>query len=190
MREAIKITFEKDREYKFETYEAATEDDAKEILKNSARRFDVVIIDLDLQGWGYNLEGGFKILDILNSLNIYMPKIKIVFSVYIAIENVVRAMKAGADNFIDKRQSGSIDKLLEAVKEELRARRSDENEPDDEYLQQHFDEWAEEYHGELLAFIDGKLVDHSKSKKELLQKVKEKHPHEEPYIMYAPIHMY
>jgi len=190
VREAIKMVFKYDKEYDFETYEAATEEKAKAILENSARRFDVVIIDLSLKGGAENVEGGFEVLKILNRLKIYMPKIKVVFSGFLTYELVVRAMKAGADNVINKKQPGSIDKLLEAVKEELRARRSDENEPDDEYLQKHFDEWAENFHGELLAFIDGKLVYHSKSKKELLQKVKEKHPDEEPYIMYAPVRMY
>src|SRR3990172_6908174 len=104
IRDAIKTTFKSDKEYDFETHEAVNEEDAMAILKDSKRRFDVVIIDLNLTG---------------------------------KTENVVRAMKAGADNVIDKAQDGSIKKLLKAVKEELRARGSDENEPDDDYLQQH-----------------------------------------------------
>ena len=45
----------------------------------------------------------------------------------------------------------------------------------------------DQYSGELIAFIDGEVIDHAPTMKKLKDKVKKAHPNEEPYIMFAPM---
>jgi len=179
----LKRMFQRDKDYDFEVHEAGSIKEADEILKNAfekdVRRFDVVIID-----WKFDKEdihGGLKILEDLKQ---YLPKVKIIYTAVPEYDNCVKAIKAGADNYIIK---PNLEKLLEAVKEELRLRKADKNEPDYSWYRDNAEMLYDKYRGELLAFIDGILVDHDKSKRELLKKVKEKYPDEEPYLMYAPV---
>ncbi|MFH0773869.1 MAG: response regulator [bacterium] len=182
-REEIKRAFRMDEEFEFEVSEAATVEEATEILKKE-RRFDVVVIDWRLESLE---DGGLEVLDLMNKIKVYFPKIKIVYTAYATLENCVKAMKAGADDYIDKNQVGSLKKLLESAKEKLRARKFDDNEPDNEWLSEHFEELNDKYYGEILAFIDSKVVGHAKTKRKLMEEVKKQYPDEEPFIMYAPM---
>ncbi|MCP4137915.1 MAG: response regulator [bacterium] len=179
-RNDIKRVFTMDEEFDFQVYESVSFEEAKKISEEK-RRFDLLVIDWRLAS---EENGG---LDALKNLKIFFPKIKIVYTAHATLENCVKAMKAGANNYIDKTQPGSLEKLLESAKEELRARKFDDNEPDNEWLNEHLEELSEKYSGELIAFIDGQVVDHGKSKQKLIEKVKEKYPDDEPYIMFAPV---
>ncbi|MCP4349853.1 MAG: response regulator [Desulfobacterales bacterium] len=179
--EEMERMFTMDEEFEFIVTKVPTVEDAIMILKNEEKRFDLVVIDWQL---GPVKDGGLKILE---DLKIYLPKIKIVFTAYAIIEDCVKAMKAGADDYIDKNQSGSLEKLLNSAKEKLRLRKYEEHEPESEWLAEHFFELREKYYGELIAFIDGKLVGHASTKRELLEKVKKNYPDEKPFIMVAPV---
>lgn len=183
-RDEIARAFEMDEEFDFKVEKAASEKEAIEILKRQERRYDVVTID-----WMFpsSKDGGLEVLNFLNNLKLYLPKVKIVYTAYPSIKNCVKAMKAGADNYIEKTDpTKSLKELLESVKEELRSRKSDENEPDPNWLKEHFDELMQKHRGELIAFIDGKLVGHASTKRKLLEELKERYPNEEPFIMFAP----
>lgn len=176
-REEIGRALSVDDKFNFEVTGVSTVEEAIEILKNE-RRFDLLVIDWRLD----REEGG---LELLNVGKEYFPKIKIVYTAYASIEDCVKAMRAGADDYIDKNQPGALEKLLGSAKELLRARRSDEHEPDSQWITEHLEELMD-YHGELIAFIDGGMVDHASTRRELIEKVKNRYPDEEPFIMFAP----
>jgi len=183
-RQAIARAFTMDEEFKFEVTGVATVEEATDILKKAERRFDLLVIDWKLDPEG---EGGLRLLE---AGKIYLPKIKIIYTAYATLEDCVKAMKAGADDYIDKNQPDSLKKLLESAKEEIKAWEFEEHEPDPQWLNEHLEELRAKYHGELIAFIDGKVVAHAPTKRELLKKVKEKYPDEEPFIMFAPVEVY
>lgn len=178
--EKIKRAFDMDDEFTFEVTAVATEDKALEILKREGR-FDLVIID-----WGLEPieNGGMKILE---SLKTYLPKIKIIYTTYATLEDCVKAMKAGADDYIDRNQPEALKKLLDSAKEKLKARKFEEHEPDSRWLAEHIEELMDKYHGDLIAFIDGKVVGHAPTRRELMERVKKSYPDEEPFIMFAPM---
>jgi len=178
-REEIKRAFTMDEEFVFEVTELATVEEALRILEKE-KRFDLVVID-----WRLNdkREEG---LEVLNKAKIHMPKIKIVYTAYATLDDCVRAMRAGAYHYIDKNQPGSLKKLLECAKEKLRTLKFEDHEPDSEWLYDHLEELRDKYYGQLIAFIDGKIVDHGKSKRELEERVMKKYG-EKPYIMFAPM---
>jgi DNA-binding NtrC family response regulator len=176
---------ENDIDFSFEIKTAESVEEAIDVLKDEERRFDVVIIDWRLAESKTELE----VLDGLKALRPHFPKIKIVYTAYPSIENCVKAIKAGADDYIDKTEPGSLDRLIDSIKRELFARKHEDNEPDREWVDEHFDELRERYYGELIAFIDGKVVDHGKNRKELEKRVMEKYG-EKPYIMFAPVEVF
>ena len=180
-REEIGRALSVDGEFNFEVTGASTVEEATEILKRE-RRFDLVLIDWRLD----REEGGSEILDMMQEkISPYFPKIKIVYTGYASMAGCVKAMRAGADDYIDKNQPGALEKLLGSAKELLRARRFDEHEPDSRWIAEHLEELMD-YHGELIAFIDGEVVDHASTRRELTEKVKKRYPDEEPFIMFAP----
>ncbi|MBW2570096.1 MAG: response regulator [Deltaproteobacteria bacterium] len=181
VREDLQRMFRMDDEFEFEVTGVETVEEAETVLKNEERRFDLVVIDWRLEPLK---DGGLKILEDLKS---YLPKIKIVYTAYATIEACVKAIKAGADDYIDKNQPGSMEKLLNSAKEKLRQRSDEEHEPDSEWLATHLDNLREKYYGEIIAFIDGKVVGHAKTKKELIEKIKINYPDEKPFIMFAPV---
>lgn len=180
VREEIKRAFTMDDEFVFEVTESATVEKATKILEKE-RRFDLLVIDWRMMPVE---DGGLKLLNVGKG---YFPKIKIVYTAYATLEDCVRAMKAGADDYIDKNQPGSLEKLLESAKEKLRARKFEDHGPDSEWLSEHIEELREKYHGELIAFIDGKVVGHAPTERKLREEVKKKYPDEEPFIMFAPV---
>lgn len=176
-REEIGRALSMDDEFEFVVTGVSTVNEAIEILKKE-RRFDLLVID-----WRLDPEGGG--LKLLNEGKEYFPKIKIIFTAYDSIEDCVKAMRAGADDYITKNQPGALDMLLGSAKKLLRARRSDEHEPDSQWIAEHL-EGLMDYHGELIAFIDGEVVDHAPTRRKLIEKVKKIYPDEEPFIMFAP----
>jgi len=178
--EKIERAFNMDNEFTFEVTAVATEDEATEILKREGR-FDIVIIDWRLGP----IENG--VLKMLESFKTYLPKIKIVYTAHATLEDCVKAMKAGADDYIDKNQQGALNKLLDSAKEKLKARKFEEHEPDNRWLAEHIEELMDKYHGDLIAFIDGKVVDHAPTRRKLIERVKKNYPDEEPFIMFAPV---
>lgn len=181
VREDIERAFTMDGEFSFKpVIGVASVEEAIKVLEKE-KRFDLLIID-------WKLKDGKEGVEILKKrLQVFLPKIKIVFTAYASISDCVRAIRAGADDYIDKNQEDNLKKLLDAAKERLRERKYEENEPDDQWLEAHFDELYDNYYGELLAFIDGELIDHAKTERELREKVKQKYPDKEPFIMFAPM---
>lgn len=181
VRTDIKRAFRVDDEFEFAVTGVATVEEANRIMREEKKRFDLLVIDWRLE---HVKDGGLKIL--LEGKK-YFPKIKIVYTAYATIENCVKAVKSGADDYIDKSQSDSLEKLRDSAKEKLRARQFEEHEPDSEWLNEHLVELKEKYYGELIAFIEGKVVDHASTEQELIEKVKKKYPDKEPFIMFAPV---
>jgi DNA-binding NtrC family response regulator len=183
-RKTIERALMDDADYDFTIKGAASVKEAAETIKKDDRRFDVVVIDWRL---GQEKEGGLKVLE---GIKAFFPKIKIVFTAYATIENCVKAMKAGADDYIDKNQPGSLQKLIDSIKAELAAYKFEENEPDPNWLDEHFDELKEKYSGQVLAFINGELVAVAPTQKSLLEKLKKEYGEVRPYIMYAPVEVF
>ncbi|MDI6752543.1 MAG: response regulator [bacterium] len=179
-RKEIERAFCMDEEFDFEVTEVAEIEEAIKILEKE-RRFDLLVIDWRLEPLQ---EGG---LELLKAGRVYFPKIKIVYTAYATLENCVKAMQAGADDYIDKNQEGSLKKLLESAKEKLRARKFEEHEPDSDWLSEHAEELMDSYRGELIAFIDGKVVAHAPTNRKLAEKIKEMCLDEKPFIMFAPV---
>ncbi len=161
------------------TVDEALEKFQEQFKQENQSRFDLVVIDWHLMD---KENGG---LEVLSSSKPYCPKIKIVFTAHDSYENCVKAIKIGANDYIPKGKKGSIKKLIESAKQLLQARKYEKHEPESQWLRENMDELIE-YKGELLAFIHGRIVAHAKSKNELLEKVKQSYPEEEPFIMYAP----
>lgn len=183
-RKDIERAFTMDEEFNFKVTGVATVEEATKVLKKEERRFDLVVIDWILEP---EKEGGLKILE---SLKIYLPKIKIVYTAYATLEDCVKAIKAGAADYIDKNQPDSLKKLLESAKEKLKTWKFEEHEPDRQWLNEHLEELRAKYHGELIAFIEGKVVAHARTERQLRDKVKKRYPDEEPFIMFAPVEIF
>jgi DNA-binding NtrC family response regulator len=183
-RERIGKAFRKDDDYDFKVFEAKSAQDAIDILEAEEKRFDVVVIDMVL---GAVMHGGLDLLDFLRTIKVYMPKIKIVYTGYPSYENCVKAMKAGATNYIEKHKSESLITLINSVKDELRKWAFDEHEPDHEWLKNNLKELKEKYKGQLIAFIDGKIVASASTVEELRKDINEKFPGINPFIMHAPM---
>ncbi|MBF0606770.1 MAG: response regulator [Magnetococcales bacterium] len=193
----VKRVFEMDKDFDFEVTTVYKVEEALSILEEDSKkegRFDVVVIDLffppDEEPKDREVLKGRKILEKenLSEISRYFPKVKIVFSAHPDTEYVVEAMKLGACNYIvkeDKDGMTAFERLLNVAKEELK-QRGFVHEPDYDYMNKHFDEWRENYYNEYLAFINGLLVGHGPNEQRLIEKVKEKYPNENPYIMLSP----
>lgn len=182
VRERIRRTFEFDEdEFTFEVKDVGTIEEAEKILKYESR-YDLVIIDWRLK----KEDSGYDVLKILEKLFTYFPILKIVYTAYPTYDNCVKAMNAGSNHYIDKNEKNSLEKLLNVSKELLRERKHiDKNVPDPKWLEDHYDELAEKYPYEFIAFIDGKMVGHAPTKKVLEIFLKDNYPDEVPYILIA-----
>ena len=180
----IKNKFENDNEFEFQIMIKLNFQEAEQYLRTLDKRLDVVIIDLELDE--DKKFKGFEGFEVLENLATYLPKIKIVFTYHNQIHYCVRAIKAGADDYILKRGPESYTLLLNTVKGYLRKRKEDEHEPDSRYLDQIIEEYkGEKYRGHYLAFIEGKVVGYDKDKEVLISRIQKEHDIK-PFIMLAP----
>ena len=151
-----------------------------------AEHFDVVIADM-VMGAQEN-EG----LAILRALTDKSP-ITIVLTAYPSISNCVESMRAGAWDYIEKvpeDESDPYETLLRSVRQACEVRMAHPHagriNPDSTWVRHHIGELMEEYGGEVVAVLDGKVVDHDAMYGALIDRVNERYPVTPPTIVSIP----
>jgi DNA-binding NtrC family response regulator len=148
--------------------------------------FDVVITDMVM---GTEEDEG---LEVLRELAGKSP-ITIVLTAYPSIPNSVEAMRAGAWDYLEKVPADGGDayeNLLRSLRQAYEYRRANPeagwSNPDSTWVRQQFAELVREFAGEMVAVVDRQVVDHDKSYRTLLDRVREKYPLARPTIVSLP----
>ena len=101
-----------------EGYEIATASNgAQGLMRSGEKPFDLVLLDLTLPD-----QDGFSVLSAIRERDTHLPVIMI--TAYGTVENAVRAMQAGATNFVQKPWDN--EKLLADVRETMKRRHAEE----------------------------------------------------------------
>lgn len=168
-------------------YEVTGLTDHGEALKRLVdEHFDVVITDMVM---GTEEEEG---LSILRELTDRSP-ITIVLTAYPSVPNSVASMRAGAWDYLEKVPADGSDpyeNLLQSLQEACRLRiehpEAGRTNPDSRWVHEHLGELVSRYGGEVVAIIDGKVVDHDKTNGALRERVKKKYPVARPTLVSIP----
>jgi DNA-binding NtrC family response regulator len=193
--DAIKEGFDRSTKYQFDTEIALIRVDLKELIGYAKKNYDIYIVDLRLKpteitGKDYS---GFKVIQRINPFLIQkrfdLQGMIIVYSAYSGIENVVKAMKLGASDFIDKSKCPhhlveQIEKILDERKQKIEI-----NKKINEILENQGKLWHKKYADESIIIVDDKVVAHGKTHLETLiqyDNLRKEHPDwpEEPIILY------
>jgi len=165
-------------------YEVTTCQDADRAIDLLNREyFDAVITDMRLGPRGD--EG----LDVVQRLA-GKSTTTIVLTAYSSVSNCVAAMRAGAWDYVEKREPDCLERLLASLREAYRYRAAHPDagrvDPDAKWVHEHLGELMESYAGELVAVRHGKVLDHDKAYGTLVERVREKHPIAQPMIVSIP----
>lgn len=162
LREQLKLAFELSREYAYEVTAVASLEECidADFLKEP---FDIVIVDLALSGSGTPESEG---LILLLSSDLREVEHRIVYTAHPKIENVVRAMKLGATDFISKVDCHTVQEFVKRVEATMRERtlRAEQQQTIREFLTVHVLDWISERPGQVLAIA----VDTSTNKAEIV----------------------
>jgi DNA-binding NtrC family response regulator len=168
-------------------YEVAALTDHHEALKRlESEHFDVVITDMVMgteEGEG---------LAILRELTDKSP-ITIVLTAHPSVSNCAASMRAGAWDYLEKvpdDRSDPYENLLQSLREACRFRiahpEAGRSSPDTRWVHEHLGELVEKYGGEVVAILDGKVVDHDKAYGPVRDRVKERYPVARPTLISIP----
>lgn len=168
-------------------YDVVGLDDHQEAMKRLGdERFDVVITDM-VMGPG-EAEG----LEILRQLTDKSP-ITIVLTAYPSTPNCVASIRAGAWDYIEKvpkDESDPYETLIKSIREacefKLAHPQAGRSDPDAKWAHEHLGELMEDYPGEMVAVLDGDVVDHDRSYGELAERIKEAFPLAQPMMVSIP----
>jgi DNA-binding NtrC family response regulator len=151
-----------------------------------AEHFDVVITDMVM---GADQDEGLAILHKLSG----QSPITIVLTAYPSIPNCVEAMRAGAWDYLEKVPadgSDAYENLLRSLADacRFRAERPEHGlaNPDAKWVHEHFAELLDEYGGEVIAVLYGKVVDHDKDYRALRRRVAQEYAVARPMLVSVP----
>ncbi|MFO8009060.1 MAG: response regulator [Candidatus Brocadiia bacterium] len=170
-----------------EPYEVvALEDHAQALKRLDEEHFDVVVTDMVM---GTEEEEG---LAILRKLTDKSP-VTIVLTAYPSVRNCVEAMRAGAWDYLEKTpQDGgdAYENLLRSLEAACRQRLEDSeaggSRADARWVHEHLGELTEQYAGQVVAVLDGKVVDHGDGYEGVVSRVKEEYPLARPTVVSIP----
>ena len=168
-------------------YDVIGLDDHEEALRRlDGERFDVVITDMVM---GPDEAEG---LEILRQLTDKSPVI-IVLTAYPSTPNCVASIRAGAWDYIEKvpkDESDPYETLIKSIREACEFRLAHplagRSNPDAKWVHEHLGELMEKHPGEMVAVLDGKVVDHGRSYGELAERVKGAYPLAQPMMVSIP----
>ena len=168
-------------------FEVVAMSDYEEALSRlDTERFDVVVTDMVM---GPSEDEGLSVLRTLAG----MSPVTIVLTAYPSIPNSVAATRAGAWDYIEKMPADGSDpyeRLISSMQEAHRFRvehpEAGRINPDSAWMQEHLGELLKEHGGELVAILDGKVVDHDKNYGPLVDRVKARFPMAHPTIVSIP----
>lgn len=160
-------------------------DNYKKILEGD-KLYDIVITDMVM---GENEDEGLQVLNDLRARSAVL----VVLTQYPSIPNCVKAMKAGAWDYIEKNPEDGSDpyeRLCESVKKacdylQKNPERGTSN-PDSLWAYKHLDELMKKFPGKLVAVLYERVVDSGDNVIELSERVKKKFPLTEPTIVSVP----
>ena len=161
-------------------------DHLEAIERLDAEYFDVVITDIVM---GTDQDEGMAVLRKLTDRS----PITIVLTAYPSIPNCVDAMRAGAWDYLEKVPadgSDAYENLLRSLAEACRFRaehpEAGRSNPDAKWVHEHFGELLDQYGGEVIAVLDGKVVDHDKDYRALRRRVAERYAVARPMLVSVP----
>ena len=168
-------------------FEVVAMSDHEEALSRlDTERFDIVVTDMVM---GPSEDEGLSVLRTLTG----MSPVTIVLTAYPSIPNSVAATRAGAWDYIEKMPADGSDpyeRLISSMQEAHRFRvehpEAGRINPDSTWMQEHLGELLKEHGGELVAILDGKVVDHDKNYGPLVDRVKARFPMAHPTIVSIP----
>ena len=164
----------------------ALTDHLEALQRLDAEHFDVVITDIVM---GTEQDEGLAILRKLTNRS----PITIVLTAYPSIPNCVEAMRAGAWDYLEKVPADGgdpYDNLLQSLSDACRFRaehpQAGRSNPDAKWVHEHFAELLDQHAGEVIAVLDGKVVDHDKDYGALRRRVAERYPLARPMLVSVP----
>ena len=168
-----------------EAYEVVPLEDCKEAMKPEYAddHFDVLITDMVM---GARRDEGIQVL------KHYAARLPIVIVItgYPSFPNCVEAMKLGAWDYIEKEpQDGSdpYERLLESLARAYENRRENPRRgKDDEWVHEHLDELIRDYHGQVIAVLDGKVVGHDAKYTSLSERIQDEFRLVRPALICIP----
>jgi len=165
---------------------AALTDHLAAVKRLSDEYFDVVITDLVM---GPDEKEGLQVLKELTGKS----PITIVLTAYPSIRMCVAAMRAGAWDFLEKVPddgSDAYENLLASLRKACETRlahpEAGRSNPDSQWIHDNLGDLMREYPGELVAVLDGQVVDHDRVYKPLAKRLKERFFVAQPEVVAIP----
>lgn len=161
MRRALQRIFE------MEDYDVVTKENSDEAIDALKKAFfDLIVIDMRL----YQVErGGLRI--VRQVLNWSASAIPIIYTAHPSYPDCVRAMRLGAWDYIEKNATDSLQTVLASARQGLEEKLSRPS-ADERWFQENLQELQDKFGGEVVAVIDGQVVDHAGSYERLMERVK------------------
>lgn len=148
--------------------------------------FDIVIVDMVM---GPDETEGLAILEKLT----HKSPITIVLTAYPSIPNCVASLRAGAWDYLEKVPADGSDpyeNLLSSLRRACEFRlahpEAGRSDPESAFLREHLGDLMNEYGGQLVAILDGKVVDHDDSYGALVDRLKQQYPVARPTVVSIP----
>lgn len=179
VRRALEVV--RDSEFQFEVDDAESVAEYHDRLRT--KHYDVLVLDLRLSSGEEGTD------DVLAFHHIHSPDtIVVVYSAFPNLDkvhSVVRAMRTGAVDCIEKSRDRAPKAVVDAVLEELRRRTSTASFPSTEWLERVLPDLTRDYGGKAIAIQGENVVESADSVSELRRRLAG-HQGPPPYLMVVP----